>query len=210
MKYFGLLVCLAAAMFLQACVTIVKVPVTYPPGAPRIDSEYGSYIGVNGGRRNAPHFGIDIKGEYGQPVIAAADGVVLNAVAESCWGPTIAVDHGKDPDGKPVIALYGHVGDMLVKKGDRVRRGDVIAKLGNNHGDFTCIFGVRHLHFHVGRDYRARRSSTAWGYGYFLKDGNPGVNPHLLWADGKGLVTCFEKGQSYPPGTLTYPVPCRS
>lgn len=184
--------------------------VDYPPGAPKIISDFQDNYGVNGGERNKPHQGIDITGNDGQPILAVADGTVLEATEEKCWGPTIAVDHGKGQDGKTIIALYGHVGQMLVTVGDKVKRGQIVAHLGNNHNTFKCIYGVRHLHFQIGRKYREQYNKrTYWGWAYFLKDGARGVNPHLYWANGPNKVTCFDSSKTYKPGTLTYPVPCR-
>ena len=97
--------------------------ITYPPGAPIIASGFESNIGVNGKTRSQPHQGIDIRGNDGQEILAVADGTVLEATEEKCWGPTLAVDHGKDRDGNNIIALYGHVGEMLVAEGDKVTRG---------------------------------------------------------------------------------------
>ncbi|WP_350333961.1 M23 family metallopeptidase [Coralliovum pocilloporae] len=220
MRY--LLVLPLAVLALAGCETRSKSPktspepsfssttVTYPAGAPRIASDFHSHIGVNGGRRKQIHLGIDIKGKVGQKILAAADGVVLEASTESCWGPTIAVDHGTGVDGKTIIALYGHVGDALVKAGDRIRRGQLIARLSDNQNDYHCIGGARHLHFQLGQEYRRKSDKgTNWGWGYYLKGGPKDMlNPHNYWADGPNRVTCFRKGQTFKPGTLTYPVPC--
>ena len=59
--------------------------------------------------------------------MAVADGTVLEATVEKCWGPTIAVDHGNGIDGNKIIALYGHVDEMLVAEGDVLQRGQIIA-----------------------------------------------------------------------------------
>ena len=140
-------------------------------------------------------------------MIAIADGRVVETHAEKCWGPTVVVDHGPDKDGKPLIALYGHVGAILVREGQAVSRGDLVARLGNNHRKFKCMVGVRHLHLQLGRIRRLSKG-TYWGHAYFLRDSFDGVNPHLLWADGPYRVTCFDEDRNYPRGTLTYPVPC--
>ena len=137
--------------------------VVLPPGAQPILSDIGSWRGVNGRRRDQVHTGIDIGGPSGQPIIAAADGVVLEATVETCWGPTVAVDHGRARDGTRLIALYGHVDQMLVRAGQRVRRGQEIARLGDNHRRFPCIGGVRHLHFQIGQQYRTDKGSY-WGH----------------------------------------------
>ena len=176
----------------------------------RIVSDFHSLWGVSGGRRDMRHQGIDIRGPSGQPVIAIADGVVVEAHVEKCMGPTIAIDHGRDTQGKPLIALYGHVGEMLVTRGQIVSRGELVARLGNNHRKFKCISGVRHLHLQLGRSHRRSGKLGWWGNAYFLRDWNRALNPHHLWADGPYQVTCFDENRDYPSGTLTYPVPCRA
>ena len=129
---------------------------------------------------------------------------------ESCWGPTIAVDHGNAIDNNKIIALYGHLGEMLVGEGDLVKRGQLIARLGNNQDNFECIWGVRHLHFQIGQKYRDQSNKGSyWGHSYFLEDGNRGLDPHLYWADGPNVITCYEPDKQYKNGTITYPVPCR-
>ena len=141
------------------------VATTYPSGvasANRIISEYRSWIGVDGKRRDAIHQGIDIGGPFSQPIIAVADGRVIETHTDRCWGPTVAIDHGSDTDGQPLIALYGHVDDILVEEGQTVSRGDVVARLGNNHHGFRCIGGVRHLHLQLGRERRVNKGSY-WG-----------------------------------------------
>ena len=173
----------------------------------KIASDFHTWRGIAGGRRDRKHQGIDIRGPSGQLVIAIADGVVAETHVEKCWGPTISIDHGKDAEGRTLIALYGHVGEMLVAEGQIISRGDLIARLGNNHRQFKCIFGVRHLHLQLGR-YRRLGKHNWWGSAYFLRDWDAGLNPHLLWEDGPYQVTCFDENREYPPGTLTYPVPC--
>lgn len=208
---------LCSVLLLAACSVTTAQPtprsagpfpkVTYPDGAPRIDSDFHSFVGVDGYLRPQQHQGIDILGSDGQPVIAAADGVVLAATSDRCWGPTVVIDHGRDLTGKPLVALYGHLGRTAVAQGQRVRRGQQIGCLGDNQNAYDCMAGVRHLHFQVGRVFR-ERPGDAWGYGHFLADGDTSINPHTLWADGVGRITCYRSGRSYPEGTLTYPVPC--
>ena len=210
MKNLIAILCLTLAVLLGSTGMSCGADAIYPPGAPKIDSGFGSYIGINGGDREDAHQGIDITGNEGQEILAVADGTVLEATVEKCWGPTIAVDHGNGIDGNKIIALYGHVGEMLVAEGDVLQRGQIIARLGNNQYNFECIWGVRHLHFQIGRKYRDRfNKGTYWGHSYFLEDGEEGINPHLYWADGPNRVTCFEAKKKYKKGTITYPFPCR-
>lgn len=184
--------------------------VVYPKGAPKIASDFKSRKGVNGQNRTLGwHQGIDIKGNAGQEIIAVANGRVLEVTDEKCWGPTVVITHGNDKNDKPIIALYGHVDETFVQKGDSVKRGQLIAKLGKIKGQRKCTAGVRHLHFQLGRQYRrVTEKYNYWGWAHFLKDGDKSVNPHDHWADGPYQVTCFQEGVEYESGTLTYPVPC--
>ena len=182
--------------------------IIYPPGAPLIVSDFRDTLDGKGRMRDQIHQGIDIAGNKGQLILAASDGKVLEATVEKCWGPTIAIDHGKGLDGKKIIALYGHLGEMLVTADEQVTRGQPIGSLGDNQDIFDCIAGLRHLHFQIGRNYRDSYKGTYWGWAYFLKDGNKGVNPHLYWSDGPNKVTCFKPNTKYKLGSLTYPVPC--
>jgi murein DD-endopeptidase MepM/ murein hydrolase activator NlpD len=187
----------------------IKIEIVYPPGAPGIAAHFKSRLGINGKSRDAGslHQGIDIKGPNGQAILAAADGMVLEAVVDECWGPTISIDHGNGPDGGKIIALYGHVGEMLVEAGHEVKRGQLIAKLGDNQNRYKCMAGVRHLHFQLGREYQTDKSDR-WGNEYFLEDGRRGLNPHLYWVDGVRKVTCFSPAKIYPADYLAYPLPC--
>ena len=175
----------------------------------KIKSDFRSMTGVNGLRRNQSHQGIDIRGPKDQPIIAIKDGTVLEATTEKCWGPTIVIDHGKSYDEKKLITLYGHLGEILVKKNDIVKRGDIIAKLPGSVR-YRCMAGVRHLHLQIGQIYKLpnERTKRNWGYGFFLKDGKKSLNPHLYWARGKNMVSCFDSTLTYPKGTITYPFPC--
>ena len=164
--------------------------VIYPPGAPKIISHYRARRWLRGKRKI--HQGIDIWGPPGQPIIAVAAGYVIETYTGKCAGPTVVIDHGRDKDGKPLIAWYVHVQDILVKEGRGVSRGDVVARLGDNYDQFECTGGKRHLHLELGR----------------TRGSKHGINPHLLWADGPYRVTCFDGNRDYPSGTLTYPMPC--
>ena len=204
----SLLVIVFAAAGLAACVTGTGHPVYAPDfAANRIVSDFRSWIGVNGKRRDLLHQGIDIVGPPGQPIIAIADGRVAETHNEWCLGPTVVIDHGRDKDGRRLIALYGHVKDILVEEGQAVSRGDIVARLGDNYYAHRCIAGVRHLHLQLGQKRRIYKG-TFWGTAYFLEDYAKASNPHLLWADGPYQVTCFDEDRYYLPGTITYPIPC--
>ena len=62
--------------------------------------------GVNTRLRDSIHQGIDIIGFKNQPIIAIADGKVLETIVEDCWGAPIVIDHGKALDGKNLILQF--------------------------------------------------------------------------------------------------------
>ncbi len=170
-------------------------------------SDFASMSGVNTRPRDNIHQGIDIIGYKNQPVIAIADGKVLETTIEDCWGPTIIVDHGKSIDGKNLIAIYGHVGEFIAKENDIVKRGDVIAKLPEKI-KYRCMARVRHLHLQIGQEYCQKDEKDNWGCKYFIKDFYRSLNPHEYWANGKNKITCFDRDKSFKNGSITYPFQC--
>jgi murein DD-endopeptidase MepM/ murein hydrolase activator NlpD len=113
------------------------------------------------GKPIAGHNGLDIvfrndpKMGYGQDVFAAADGVVSQKTYDNethTRGNGIYLLHDVMPDGRRMETVYWHVIDFQVEIGQRVRRGDVIAKVGNNGFVFpkpspSCPYCGSHLHF---------------------------------------------------------------
>jgi hypothetical protein len=85
------------------------------------------------------HGGIDIANSIGTPIVAAADGVVIDAGPTAGYGAWVKLRHA---DG--TVTLYGHVNTWVVTVGERVMAGDQIATIGNR-GNSTGP----HLHFEV-------------------------------------------------------------
>lgn len=85
------------------------------------------------------HGGLDIAGDKGQPVYATAAGTVTHLGYQGAYGNLIVIDHGFGLETR-----YGHLQGYTVKKGDRVKRGDVIGKVGAT-GRATGY----HLHYEV-------------------------------------------------------------
>lgn len=86
------------------------------------------------------HSGLDIGGEYGLPIYAAAAGTVIHAGWISGYGNTVIIDHGGG-----VTTLYGHNESLNVGEGEFVSQGQVIAQCGST-GNSTgphCHFEVR-------------------------------------------------------------------
>jgi len=86
------------------------------------------------------HSGIDIGGDYGLPIHAAASGVVIESGWIGGYGNTIMIEHGSG-----IVTLYGHNESLAVGVGQQVNQGDVIAYCGST-GNSTgphCHFEVR-------------------------------------------------------------------
>lgn len=112
-----------------------------PAGMPApgyISSTYGTRNDPFG-RGRAHHKGIDIDSNMGDPVTAAAAGVVSFSGVKGGYGNVVEVDHGNG-----YTTLYAHNSALLVRAGDVVLDGQQIAKVGS-----TGRSTGSHLHFEV-------------------------------------------------------------
>ncbi|TYP57419.1 M23 family metallopeptidase [Thermosediminibacter litoriperuensis] len=91
------------------------------------------------GRSIEFHDGLDIAAPYGSPIKAAADGKVTFAGYMSGYGYTVEISHGYG-----IKTAYSHVSRILVKAGQQVKKGDIIARVGSS-GRSTGP----HLHYMV-------------------------------------------------------------
>ena len=85
------------------------------------------------------HKGLDIASRQGTVIVATADGIVSYSGYKGLMGNTLVIDHGHG-----MMTRYGHAHDILVKKGDIVKRGDKIATIGS-----TGRSTGPHLHYEV-------------------------------------------------------------
>ena len=109
----------------------------------------GGYLSSRFGRRMHPltgrsafHWGVDYSARLGGPIFATADGIVTFSGRWQAFGLTVELSHGHD-----YVTRYAHCAKLLVKKGQRVTRGDVIARVGSS-GSSTAT----HLHYEVIHD----------------------------------------------------------
>ncbi|MCK8675546.1 M23 family metallopeptidase [Rhodococcus sp. HM1] len=99
----------------------------------------GTFTSNFGARWGTLHAGVDIAGPIGTPILAVADGVVIDSGPASGFGLWIRLQHA---DG--TVTVYGHIDQTLVTVGQQVMAGDQIATMGNR-GFSTGP----HLHFEV-------------------------------------------------------------
>jgi len=85
------------------------------------------------------HQGYDISAREGTPVLATADGVVIFAGRKGLLGSTLIIDHGHG-----MVTRYGHCQKFLKKRGEKVKRWEPIALVGN-----TGRSTGPHVHYEV-------------------------------------------------------------
>lgn len=108
------------------------------PASTRITSDYGNRESPTAGA-SSNHKGIDIGAPYGSDIVAAADGEVIFAGYSNGGGNYVMIDHGGS-----LYTVYMHASSLCVSKGDKVTRGQTVAKVGS-----TGISTGNHLHFGV-------------------------------------------------------------
>lgn len=120
---------------------LLELPIRRPLANLRsISSPYGPRMDPFS-NRYALHRGIDMRASIGEPVLASAAGIVLSTEhhSKTGFGKVIVLRHKHG-----LTTLYGHLNEILVKKGDRVKPGDVVGKAGN-----TGRSTGPHLHYEV-------------------------------------------------------------
>ncbi|HLT41102.1 MAG TPA: M23 family metallopeptidase [Sphingobacteriaceae bacterium] len=85
------------------------------------------------------HMGIDFASPTGTPIYATGDGKVVQSGRERGYGNMVKIDHGHGYE-----TLYGHMSKIKVRKGQKIKRGEVIGHVGN-----TGISTGPHLHYEV-------------------------------------------------------------
>jgi murein DD-endopeptidase MepM/ murein hydrolase activator NlpD len=112
------------------------------PSSRPIDVAVGSGFGFRADPftgRGALHTGLDFPSPIGTEIHAAAGGVVRTAEVHPEYGLMLEIDHGNG-----LMTRYGHTSKILVKVGDLVKRGQVVADVGT-----TGRSTGPHLHFEV-------------------------------------------------------------
>ncbi len=116
----------------------LAIPSRRPVDEMRLTSTFGNRADPFTGRR-ARHNGIDIPGPVGTPIYATADGTVGRAQRLGGYGNYVELEHGN-----AMQTRYGHLSQILVQPGQRVKRGDMIGLMGS-----TGRSTGSHLHYEV-------------------------------------------------------------
>lgn len=119
-----------------------STPSIKPVDNARITSGFGYRLSPFGTYLASYHYGLDFAGKPNAKIVATADGVVRQTGWAQGYGQAVLIDHGFG-----YSTLYGHLADIRVKKGDRVKRGQHIASMGTT-GRSTGV----HLHYEVWKD----------------------------------------------------------
>ena len=88
----------------------------------------GSFGGqrIMNGKKKSPHQGLDIAAPEGSPVFASSDGIVTLSDGDYFYtGNVVVINHGQN-----LSTIYAHLKSRTVKKGDKVKQGDIIGHVG--------------------------------------------------------------------------------
>ncbi|MSQ80556.1 MAG: M23 family metallopeptidase [Candidatus Methylopumilus sp.] len=126
------------SMYLKQIVLKDTLPNKTPVNAPFNSSSYGwrldPFLGVR-----AFHEGLDFSAEVGQAIKATAAGVVIAAEVTPEYGNIVRISHGSGLETR-----YAHAFKLLVKEGDRIKKDQIIALVGN-----TGRSTGPHLHYEI-------------------------------------------------------------
>ena len=103
-----------------------------------VSSRFGYRVSPFTGRREF-HGAFDIANREGTPIVAPANGVVSYAGKKRLLGNYIVIDHGYG-----LVTAYGNLAKMNIKRGEKVKRGEIIGQMGN-----TGRSTGPHLHYIV-------------------------------------------------------------
>lgn len=128
-------------------------PRPVPAPRPEVATDAESYVWpVSGGevmspfgvrRRGRLHAGLDIRGPRGQEILATLEGeVVYSGSGLRGYGKVVVIEHGGG-----VQSVYAHASELLSAVGDRVARGQPVARVGRT-GNAT----TEHCHFEIRKD----------------------------------------------------------
>jgi len=129
-------------MFTESRLLEVRLKSLLVPNTKPVDGPVGSGFGFRSDpftSRAALHTGLDFPADHGTPIVASAGGLVVTTEWHPEYGHVVEIDHGNG-----LSTRYAHCSKVLVSQGALVKRGQLIAEVGNS-GRSTGA----HLHFEV-------------------------------------------------------------
>jgi murein DD-endopeptidase MepM/ murein hydrolase activator NlpD len=142
-------------------VAVILTITVEPAWAFTVSSPFGWRINPISHRREF-HTGIDIPLNYGTPILALFDGVVVWAGPRGGYGNTVILQHQDD-----TFTLYGHCAKVLVQTGQTVQAGDQIAMVGS-----TGYSTGPHLHLEYWVNHQYVDPMVIWNH---HEKGNPNI-----------------------------------
>tara|TARA_B100001971_G_C18268036_1_gene596517 strand:- start:89292 stop:90377 length:1086 start_codon:yes stop_codon:yes gene_type:complete len=118
--------------------SILKSTPSILPSVGWITSYFGIRISPYSGGRKM-HEGLDVGAPFGTPIVAPADGIITFAGHKPGFGNFVQIDHGYG-----IETIYAHAQKVIAKNGQKINRGDLIAKVGS-----TGYSTGPHLHYEV-------------------------------------------------------------
>lgn len=126
----------------------------FSPVRGRLTSVFGRRVHPFTGKPHM-HFGLDLAAPLGNSIFATADGVVTTAGYTPGYGFLVAIQHSNK-----ISTLYAHAQKVYVKKGQRIKKGDLIAAVGSS-GHSTGP----HVHYEIvidGKKVDPRKYIVKW------------------------------------------------
>ncbi|HEX4136400.1 MAG TPA: M23 family metallopeptidase [Bryobacteraceae bacterium] len=127
------------------------------------------------------HLGFDLAKLAHSPIPASNDGRVIWAQDLGIYGNCIVIDHGYG-----LQTVYGHLSEFLVKKGDMVKKGQIIGRTGS-----TGLAGGDHLHFTMQVD-GVQVNAVEWWDPHWVRD-------RILSKMGTDIATATPEAEPAPP-----------
>ena len=164
-------------------------------GGARIVSYYADRLGADRRPRlcGVLHAGLDIAGNHGDPILAAADGevAIVDSWPASC-GNGVMIRHRQFER----FTVYCHLQEIGVRMDQMVKRGDVIGLMGVTGDARGCKPECPHVHFEL--------SSVAHGH--------PSLVPGVTFDPLPMIIGCFDPSRTYASDrlVLTHPIQCRN
>ena len=94
-------------------------------------------------KKRKRHWGMDFSAERGSPIYATGDGKISRADNKAAgFGNHVRIDHGFG-----YVSIYAHMDNISVRRGNRVKRGDIIGYVGSSGRSVAP-----HLHYEITKD----------------------------------------------------------